>query len=267
MKKINKSLSEKIHSNSRINYWNKDYLDYWRRRVDETHSPSVGSELVENDTKTSLDGFYHSCIDQLNIKSSDAVLELGCGYGRSLPKLLALSNRITAVDISDEMIKASSAMPGVEKVQFVVAPSEDLPLPSDFFNKIICFAAFDAMYQIEALKEMHRVSKFGAKILVTGKNIRYFPDDNLALQAELAARKKGHPNFFTDVQQLIRDLDHFGFKLIENLFFERRGDFGLKWTNNQNPDFFYEYLLVVEKVNEWSANESITYYKDKSTNT
>ena len=45
---------------------------------------------------------------------------------------------------------------------------------------------------------MIRVTELGGRILITGKNDKYYADDEQAYIAEEAARKKGHPNYFTD---------------------------------------------------------------------
>ena len=69
------------------------------------------------------------------------------------------------------------------------------------------------MYQTEALIEINRICKKGARVLITGKNDNYCDNDKLAMEAEIGARKKGHPNYFTDVRKLLKNINKFGFRI------------------------------------------------------
>lgn len=234
----------------RRKYWNDGYAAYWRNRVNEANdSDSDKSALVQGDGKTSADSIYLEAIGLLNISKDDHVLELGCGFGRSVPALCQAAAQVTAVDISDEMIAIARAECSEANVTFVVSPSEDLPFPDDSFDVILCFAAFDAMYQTEALLEISRVTKPNGRVLITGKSDDYFDDDLPAYQAELGARAKGHPNYFTDVPALIANLAKFGLSLIVERYYCRRGDFlkGVHTGIASRPDRFYEYLYVIRK--------------------
>ena len=75
-----------------------------------------------------------------------------------------------------------------------------------FFDKIVCYGVFDACFQENAICEMLRILKAGGELLITGKNRYYNEDDGQAIIAEEAARKKGHPNYFTDVNYMLKQL-------------------------------------------------------------
>jgi SAM-dependent methyltransferase len=234
----------------RRKYWNDGYAAYWRNRVNEANdSDSDKSALVQGDGKTSADSIYLEAIGLLNLSKDDHVLELGCGFGRSVPALCQAAARVTAADISDEMIAIARAECSEPNVTFVVSPSEDLPFQDDSFDVILCFAAFDAMYQAEALLEISRVTKSNGRVLITGKSDNYFDDDLPAYQAEIGARAKGHPNYFTDVPVLIANMAKFGLSLIVERYYCRRGDFlkGVHTGITNRPDRFYEYLFVIRK--------------------
>ena len=176
------------------------------------------------------------------------MLELGCGFGRSLPILSELSKKVTAVDISAEMIRIAKKNVKAKNVDFLVSPSESLPFCDEKYNTVICFAAFDAMYQKEALSEINRISKKGSRVLITGKNDNYADDDKEAMLAELAARSKGHPNYFTNVKKLVKSMNNFGFIIEFERYFARRGDFGEMCSKEKMPDRFYEYLFILKKI-------------------
>jgi len=232
----------------REKYWNEDYVAYWQARVREANVQGAeGSQLVSGDAKTTPDDAYLNSIALLGIGSADSVVEVGCGFGRSLPRLSQAAGQVAAVDISAAMIKAAQEQFAAPNITFHVSESEHLPFADDSYDVVVCFAAFDAMYQAQALVEMARISKVGGRMLITGKNDNYHDDDEAALAAEIGARRKGHPNYFTDVARLVSHLDQLGLQLETQRFFPRRGDFSAGIGTDQRPARFYEYLMVLRK--------------------
>lgn len=234
----------------RKEYWNKEYFEYWKKRVDEANAPTGSeSKIVPGDKINTSDQNYFSAIDLLNINAGASLLEMGCGFGRSIPHLYRYTHNILAIDISAEMVDNARQLCSQYKgVQFRVADAEYFDCPSDSFEYVVCFAVFDALFQRDAILKMNVLLKPHGKVLLTGKNDDYFEDDNEALTAEANARVKGHPNFFTDVRSLLDNLHLLGFELIRARYFLRRGDFNLDKYVTRYPDRFYEYLLVCEKI-------------------
>ena len=70
----------------REEYWNKNYANYWINRVDEANSEDISSsKIIKDDTKTSKNAIYSDAISLLDITKTDNVIEIGVGFGRSLP--------------------------------------------------------------------------------------------------------------------------------------------------------------------------------------
>ena len=227
----------------RESYWNQSYTEYWKKKVSEANLN------ILNDDNTISDKIYNNSISLLNLNKKDSVLEMGVGFGRSLPFLSQIANHIYALDISESMINEAKKFKK-KNISFFISPSENTPFENQKFDKIICFACFDAMYQHEALIEMNRILKVGGKILLTGKNDDYFTDDSLAVEAEIGARSKNHPNYFTDYKILSKNINKFGLKINLEKFFLRRGDFSKELFLNHIQSKFYEYLVILEKINE-----------------
>jgi SAM-dependent methyltransferase len=262
---MSKKKSYDAYDETRLRYWNESYVQYWKARVAEANTvQSVSSTMVAGDAATSADERYLQAIDLLGINPQHCVLELGCGFGRSLPVLSRLASEVAAVDISEQMIEAARHDFAAANISFHVSPSEDLPFNNEKFDFIVCFAAFDAMFQDEALAEMHRVCQMRGRILLTGKNDNYHLDDGKAYEAEQAARIKGHPNYFTDVWKLIGDLGKFGLAAVSAKYYERRGDFSDGLEQTLMPSHFYEYLLVLEKVGSCAPDPVASYYSAMS---
>jgi len=255
----------KVSPTQRAKYWNEGYVKYWKERVKEANNnSSKDSKVVDGDKITTSDEIYDNAISFLKINKNDNVLELGCGFGRSLPLLSNLAKKVTAIDISVEMINAARSSVRNDNIEFYVSPSENLPLEDNTYDVVVCFAAFDAMYQQAALAEINRVSKIDARILVTGKNDNYNDNDNDAMMAELGARSKGHPNYFTDVKVLLKNIGSFGFDLINSKYFLKRGDLGSNLFEDKIPDSFYEYLVVFMKIKTCYPSDDLSLSNDVS---
>lgn len=244
----------------RKKYWNDDYFKYWKSRVDESNADkNCASNLNAQDSMTATDEGYIDALQILNIHKQHRTLEVGCGFGRSLPYLCAKSGQVDAVDISEAMIRESKAQTnGLTNLNLIVSEAEKMPLPSDIYDSLICFSVFDALEQQAALIEFNRVCRIGARVLLTGKNDDYFDDDEKASVAEVRAREKGHPNSFTDVRLLIKNISSFGFKVLEERYFLRRGDTATNVFSVEMPSHFYEYTVVLEKISPVTATTIIS---------
>ena len=233
---------------SRSSYWNKDYLRYWKSRVDEANSQTPGLATPVGDVSAPPDLTYQALVSLLEIPAGTRILEMGCGFGRTIPFLHQLTPSIDAVDISEAMIEAARAacqhLPGVS---FQACEAEHTPFEDGRFARVICFGVFDALFQLEALLEINRILEHGGRALVTGKNDNYCADDELALVAEQRAREKGHPNFFTDVALMLGKLPQLGFSLLHGRYFIRRGDMAAGEAVSSPPESFYEFALVLQK--------------------
>jgi ubiquinone/menaquinone biosynthesis C-methylase UbiE len=81
-------------------------------------------------------------VDQLNIRPSDRVLEIGCGHGVAATLVCERleTGHLTAIDRSQKMIEAARHRNGAEieagKAEFIVAKLEDLDLGDRRFDKI-----------------------------------------------------------------------------------------------------------------------------------
>jgi len=240
----------------RFKYWNDNYRDYWQKRVAESNTMQQNnSQLNQNDKLSSSDQVYFDAIRLLEISPDSNVLEMGCGFGRSISFLSPLCKSVHAIDISDAMIEMAKKLNHFENVTYQVSEAEKTPFPDNTFNHIVCFAVFDAVFQTETLKEMNRIMCSGGRLLITGKNDSYYENDHEAYIAEIRAREKGHPNFFTDVHGLLNNLGLFGFQKRIGRFYFRRGDIHEKKFSMKLPKRFYEYFLVLEKL--YSAQENI----------
>jgi len=215
---------------NREEYW-ENYYEYWKAKVGDKDVPK--------------DNVVESFIARSNIKEGK-LLEVGCGWGR-LFDFYSPDLEVYAIDISMKMVEKAEDNRTDNVIQVLQAEAEEIPFFTNMFDYVICIATFDTTNQEKALSEMLRVLKIGGKLLVTGKNNNYFKDDKEAYEAEKGARKKGHPNFFTDIIELKKQLKQKKHKIISEYYFLKKGDFAERLFVKYIPLEFYEYFLVIEK--------------------
>lgn len=230
-------------------YWDEKYYEYWKGRVEESKdNTTTESNLIKGDVKTEGDEIYEEVFKKHPFHPGN-ILEVGCAWGRWFSIYQQYQLNIYGVDISKAMIDRAKTKWGHEQIvnSLQEAEAEDLPFDNEYFDNLTCLAVFDATYQDRALYEIFRVVKPGGVIYLTGKNDDYHDDDTLALDAEIGARKKGHPNYFTDVKAMIQQILNNNHNVIGAYFYPRRGDFALLAYEEAMPVKFYEYLLILRR--------------------
>ncbi|MFH1671587.1 MAG: class I SAM-dependent methyltransferase [Candidatus Portnoybacteria bacterium] len=100
----------------------------------------------------------------LKVKSDDLILDVGCGIGHSLDYLRQFSDNLVGVDT--DLISLLYAKK-TTKANYVLAKAEKLPFKDNTFDKIISFNVLEHIENDqEAIKEIRRVAKKGAEILI-----------------------------------------------------------------------------------------------------
>ena len=248
---------------NRSKYWNKVYMKYWYDRVEEAKEKNYSkSKIIKGDPKTEGDEIYFNLFKKIPLNSG-SILDLGCGWGRFFDYFSSIDLKIFGSDISIEMLRSRNLKSKLIKKNVhipTVAEAEKIPYRSNIFDNVVCLGVFDATFQNLTLSEISRVLKIGGKAFVTGKNDDYFFNDNDAFNAELGAYNKGHPNYFTSLSKMIKQLELHKHKILDYFLFPRRGDFSkFKYHKNVKRKF-YEYIIIFEKTNDILPKFSETFY-------
>jgi ubiquinone/menaquinone biosynthesis C-methylase UbiE len=99
--------------------------------------------------------------NELKPKHGQWLLDVGCGTGLSEKVFGNSGCEIVGVEPSKELAKLS-------KFKVYISKAEQMPLPSGFFDFVICVTALHNFTNAEkGLKEMKRVAKQGAKLAIT----------------------------------------------------------------------------------------------------
>ncbi len=127
-------------------------------------------------------------IEALGIKDEDAILDVGCGHGRSIAPLAARAARghVAGVDPSELMAEIASrrnrALVEGGRAEVAVASAIDLPFPDERFDKAICVhVIYFWSDPAVAFREIARVLKPGGRLALVfrtnqdAKAVRAFP--------------------------------------------------------------------------------------------
>ncbi len=112
-------------------------------------------------------------MDQLQIRSKGAALDLGCGCGEYSRLLLDRGFKVTACDSSEDMVIEARKNAGYANGSFqaIVADAESLPFAAESFQLILCIGVLAYLRKDnEAIGEMFRVLAPGGHLILTVLN-------------------------------------------------------------------------------------------------
>ncbi len=149
------------------------------------------------------------------------ILDVGAGTGRLASRLVKLGAEVTALDVSEEMLKRIKIKTKT-KIEIMVGEAENLSFSDESFDIII------ATFLIVHLKdlrrffdEVYRVLKSGGLFLVTNINQRKAPE---------IKTKEGIveiESYYHRPEAVVEELENLAFEIVENKFVNE----GETWIN------------------------------------
>lgn len=110
-----------------------------------------------------------SLLPELNLRSEQRILDIGCNNGRLLFTLATFLDdcELHGLDIAEEQIRNNQKRNRYKNLQFHCAPAENLPFANNWFDLITCSNAMSHFPQrVRALDEMHRVLKPSGELYI-----------------------------------------------------------------------------------------------------
>ena len=200
----------------------------------------------------------------LNGLQGQHVLEIGCGGGRVTHFLHKMGASVVAVDISENMINAASAI--YPEIEFRVMNAESLGFEEESFDLVVfSFNGLDCLYpkdaRMRALQEVFRVLRPGGNFVFSHHNLsallfgwyRTLRPHKLVHRArhvmngdvfkrEVYIEEADFPGlvlYYAHGQQVVEDLNRSGFSLAAVL------------PNTRSIDMFQK-LFKTSKLAEWT---------------
>jgi len=136
-------------------------------------------------------------IEMVEVTGKEELLDVATGGGHTANAFAPLVKRVTAVDLTQEMLTAAEKFVkgnGNQNVEFIKGDAEDLPFSNNSFDVVTCRIAPHHFPNInEFIKEVFRVLKQGGQFLL---------DDNVVPEDEQ------YDQFYNKVEKW-RDYSHF----------------------------------------------------------
>ncbi len=118
--------------------------------------------------------FHARLVDIAGVKTGHAILDLGCGDGRTLPALLARASEVVALDVNPNFLKTASATneAAVASGQLSITEADaaqGLPYDDQSFDSVICQNMLECLppeSHLALIDEVHRVLRTGGKFLL-----------------------------------------------------------------------------------------------------
>lgn len=169
------------------------------------------------------------------------VLEIGCGTGYYTKELEKTGAKITAIDVSPDLLNVARSRVSSKNVTFKIDNAYDMSFEDSIFDTVVGISVLHHLEIERALKEIYRVLKPGGTIRFTEpnmlnpqiaieKNISYIkermgdsPDETAFFKWEI--RKLLQKHGFKDVSVVPFDFLHPAIPKMMVPFFERFGEF------------------------------------------
>ena len=125
-----------------------------------------------------------------HINSEDKVLELGCGYGGVLQKLIGKARKIVGIDTSRESLQFARKMMGNNSsLELYEMNAIDMDFEDGDFDVVICIQNGISAFHVDKeklIKEAVRVTRSGGKVLFSSYSEKFWEDrlEWFQLQAE-----------------------------------------------------------------------------------
>jgi ubiquinone/menaquinone biosynthesis C-methylase UbiE len=136
-------------------------------------------------------------VEMAKLNGQEVLLDIATGGGHTANAFAPLVSRVTAVDLTAEMLAAAENFiknNGHQNVEFIHGDAEQLPFPDESFDIVTCRIAPHHFPHVDSfIKEVHRVLKPNGQFLL---------DDNVVPE------NKEYDQFYNTIEKL-RDYSHF----------------------------------------------------------
>jgi ubiquinone/menaquinone biosynthesis C-methylase UbiE len=167
-----------------------------------------------------MDG-YERTLDRTRqyLNGTDAVLELGCGTGTTALRLAPHVSRMTATDLSGEMIaiaREKATAQACPNVEFAVATPDRSPWPDSSFDAVLAFNLWHLVAdRASALAHVHRLLKTGHLFVSKTPCLAEMnPLIRLAVPVMQLIGKAPYVAFFS-ADEFEREIERAGFTIVE----------------------------------------------------
>ncbi len=111
---------------------------------------------------------YEAVLEKVFLRDLTSVLDVGCGTGIILSKIIKQNESVHAfgIDLSPNMLEKSTQLLG-SKAELVLGDADNLPWEESTFDLVTCISSFHHYPDpLKVLREMRRVLKAGGRVII-----------------------------------------------------------------------------------------------------
>lgn len=157
---------------------------------------NAASDYFDNPALSFWNRFGQQTIDRLSLHPGDRVLDVCCGTGASaIPAAVSVGSTgyVLGVDVAESLLelgRKKSQQQGLEHIEFRYGDFENLGLPDESFNAIVCvFGIFFVPDMVVAVRELWRMVRPGGKLAITSWGKKVFEPANQMFWEKLAVER------------------------------------------------------------------------------
>jgi len=178
-----------------------DWNEMWNRTLQEMPSKNTEKRWDKIASKFNewmkTDDYPQNFADKIHKESDYTVLDLGCGNGSITLKVAEEVEHVTAVDMSEEMlkiVKENAKKEGISNVSYVQSTVEDLdPESVGQHDVVIASRSLGNIYNLkEELKKIDSIAKRYVYMTIWGANSRRFERE---LCSTMGTEYHRHPDY------------------------------------------------------------------------
>ena len=134
-----------------------------------------------------------------HLKSTDSVLELGCGYGRVTSRLAEVASRVVGIDTAIESLELARHLSDSDsKCEFLEMDALELTFDDSVFDKVVCVQNGICAFGIDRellLRQALRVTLPGGRIYFSTYSEGFWADRLHWFEAQAAAGLMGEIDY------------------------------------------------------------------------
>lgn len=143
---------------------------YWGKKLNVMNHYDVVARAYDLQYGQEQRAKIEFILRNLDLEYTGLVLDVGCGTGLLFDYLLEKAKILVGVDISRNILrKVREKFKGKDNIFLIQADADYLPFPEETFDLTFAITLLQNVPSpAETMKEMRRVTKTGASIIVTG---------------------------------------------------------------------------------------------------
>lgn len=139
----------------------------------------------------------------LNIRSTDTLLDLGCGGGRNIQYFLTKANKVYGIDYSGASVDIARILNDKDikdgRCQIIEGDVKNIPFDEKTIDIVTAFETIYFWKDIEAcFREIHRVLKYGGEFLIVNEGA-YREHKNIKKWADMLNFEVYSPEYLTNI--------------------------------------------------------------------